>query len=235
LGETESSAGSHNQATAFAQCVALRTQEHSEMDRHLFDRRRLLRQAALAASAMFSPPRSNAAEPAGVVEDVRGEAFAEANSVRRMLAQAAPLFLNEEVGTGHDSRLGMRLGRDTILRLGQEARVKIDRFLVDAGGEITLEAGPLLFDRPGPRGSDSTRIRTPFGLIAVRGTRFFAGPSSGRFGVFVERGIVAVTAARRQVVLHSGEGTDFDSPGAAPTPVKRWQPPRIRAAFESVE
>src|SRR5579863_8204817 len=139
--------------------------------KHLLDRRRLLRQAAWAASAMLPAPWANAAEPAGMVEDVRGEAFAEADSVRRMLAQAAPLFLNDEVGTGHDSRLGMRLGRDTILRLGQEARVKIDRFLVDAGGEITLEAGPLLFDRPSSQRPESTRIRAPFGLIAVRGTR----------------------------------------------------------------
>jgi len=203
--------------------------------RHLVNRRRLLRQAAWAATAMLPAAWSNAAEPAGVVEDVRGEAFAEAGSVHRTLAQAAPLFLNDEVGTGHDSRLGMRLGRNTMLRLGEDARVKIDRFLVDAGGEITLESGPLLFDRPRSQRPDSTRIRTPFGLIAVRGTRLFAGPSNARFGVFVERGIVAVTARGRQVVLHAGEGTDFDAPGAAPTPAKPWLPPRIRAAFASVE
>jgi ferric-dicitrate binding protein FerR (iron transport regulator) len=78
------------------------------------------------------------------------------------------------------------------------------------------------------------RIRSPFALIAVRGTRFFAGPSNGRFGVFVERGSVAVMAAGQQVVLHDGEGTDVSSPGARPTPVRRWQPPRIRAALASV-
>ena len=169
-----------------------------------------------------------------MVEEVRGQAFAEANSVRRTLAQAAPLFLDEQVGTGSQSRLQMRLGRDTVVRLGEEARIKIDRYLVNAGGEITLQAGPLLFDRPSVRTPEPMQVRTPYGLIAVRGTRFFAGPSNGRFGVFVERGSVAVTAAGARVVLKSGEGTDIEAPGGRPTPVKRWQPPRIRAALDSV-
>ena len=89
----------------------------------------------------------------------------------------------------------MRLGRDTILKLGERARLIIDRYLVDAGGEINLESGPLLFDRPVGAPPASLQIRSLFGLIAVRGTRFFAGPSNGVFGVFVERGNIIVSAA----------------------------------------
>jgi hypothetical protein len=207
----------------------------TEPGRRLLDRRLLLRFAASAPALVLAVRRSGAAEPAGVVEEVKGEAFAEADSVRRTLAQAAALFLDEQVGTGSQSRLQMRLGRDTVLRLGEAARIKIDRYLVNAGGEITLQAGPLLFDRPSARAPEPMQIRTPYGLIAVRGTRFFAGPSNGVFGVFVARGTVAVTAAGARVVLRSGEGTDIASPGAPPTAVKRWQPPRIRAAFDSVE
>jgi hypothetical protein len=87
---------------------------------------------------------------------------------------------------------------------------------------------------PFPNGSFDIQIRSPFALIAVRGTRVFAGPSNGPFGIFVERGVVTVTGGGQQVVLHSGEGTDFFTPGSAPTPVKRWQPPHIRAALASV-
>jgi hypothetical protein len=210
------------------------TMESGQMFRPL-DRRSLLRWAASASTFVIAAPKSNAAEPAGVVEEIKGEAFAEANSVRRTLAQAAALFLDEQVSTASQSRLQMRLGRDTVLRLGEEARIKIDRYLVNAGGEITLQAGPLLFDRPSVRAPEPMQIRTPFGLIAVRGTRFFAGASNGVFGVFVERGSVAVTAAGARVVLRSGEGTDIASPGVRPSAVKRWQPPRIRAAFASVE
>jgi ferric-dicitrate binding protein FerR (iron transport regulator) len=195
-------------------------------------RRWLLYQGALVLPFILGGVPARAAERVGSVEEVKGEVFAELDAVRRTLDRAASIFLGDEVATGVASRLGMRLGRDTRIRLGEQARLKIDRFLVDAGGEMTLRSGPLLFDRPPRRAG--VQIRSPFALIAVRGTRFFAGPSNDRFGVFVARGSVAVTAAGQQVILREGEGTDIVSPGTPPTPVKRWGPERIRAALASV-
>ena len=196
------------------------------------NRRWFLRHGALALPFILALRPACAVERVGAVEDVTGEAFAELESVRRTLARAAPVFLSEEVMTGVASRLGMRLGRDTTVRLGEQARLKIDRFLVDAGGEMTLRSGPLLFDGQPRRAR--VQIRSPFALIAVRGTRFFAGPSNDRFGVFVARGSVTVTSAGQQVILREGEGTDIAWPGTPPTPVKRWSPERIRAALASV-
>jgi ferric-dicitrate binding protein FerR (iron transport regulator) len=204
-----------------------------EIKRDRFRNRRwLLRNGALALPFILALRPALAVERVGSVEEVTGEAFAELESVRRALDRAAPVFLSEEVMTGVASRLGMRLGRDTTVRLGEQARLKIDRFLVDAGGEMTLRSGPLLFDGQPRRAG--VQIRSPFALIAVRGTRFFAGPSNDRFGVFVVRGSVAVSAAGRQVMLRQGEGTDIASPGTPPTPVKRWADERIRAALASV-
>jgi len=188
------------------------------------NRRWLLRHAALAVPLILVGIPARAVERVGSVEDVKGEAFAELEAVRRTLDRAAPVFLGDEVATGVASRLGMRLGRDTTIRIGEQAQLKIDRFLVDAGGEMTLRSGPLLFDRPRRSARAAVQIRSPFALIAVRGTRFFAGPSNGRFGVFVARGSVAVSSAGQQVILRDGEGTDFVSPGTPPTPVKRWAP-----------
>jgi ferric-dicitrate binding protein FerR (iron transport regulator) len=105
----------------------------------------------------------------------------------------------------------------------------------NAGGEITLQSGPILFSRPAGSTPARMQIKSSFGLIAVRGTRFFAGPSAGVFGVFVERGSVAVSGAGTRVVLRAGQGTNIASPGAAPTPPAQWKPERIRTAFESVE
>jgi ferric-dicitrate binding protein FerR (iron transport regulator) len=197
------------------------------------NRRWLLRHGAPALPFILADIPASAAERVGSVEDVKGEAFAELDAARRTLDPAAPVFLGDEVATGIASRLGMRLGGDTIVRLGEQARLKIDRFLVDAGGDMTLRSGPLLFDRP-PGRAPAAVIRSPFALIAVRGTQFFAGPSNGRFSVFVARGSVAVISAGQQVILREGEGTDFVSPGTPPTPVKRWAPERIRAALASV-
>lgn len=199
---------------------------------HLHDRRWLLYCGALALPFVVALRLARAAEQVGSVEGVTGDAFAELESVRRMLDRAAPIFLNEEVATGVASRLAIRLGRNTMVRLGEQARLKIDRYIVDAGGEMTLRSGPMLFDGQPRRAG--VQVRSPFALIAVRGTRFFAGPSNDRFGVFVARGSVRVSAAGQQVTLHEGEGTDVLSPGATPTPVKRWGSERIRAAFASV-
>jgi hypothetical protein len=198
----------------------------------LRNRRWLLRYGAVALPFVVALGPARAAEQVGSVEDVTGEAFAELESVRRTLNRAVPIFLNEEVVTGAASRLTMRLGSNTTVRLGEQARLRIDRFLVDAGGEMTLRSGPMLFDGQPRRAG--VQVRSPFALIAVRGTRFFAGPSNDRFGVFVARGSVTVSAAGQQVILREGEGTDMVSPGAPPTPIKRWAPERIRAALASV-
>jgi ferric-dicitrate binding protein FerR (iron transport regulator) len=196
------------------------------------NRRWLLRGAALALPFALGFGPACAVEQVGAVEDVKGEAFGELDSVRRTLDAAAPVFLSEEVETGVSSRLGMRLGRNTTVRLGEQARLKVDRFLVNAGGAMTLSSGPMLFDENARHGA--LQIRSPFALIAVRGTRFFAGPSNNLFGVFVARGAVTVTAAGQQVVVREGEGTDIAAPGSPPTPVKRWAPERVRAALASV-
>jgi hypothetical protein len=199
------------------------------------DRRRFLHLATVPLALLLADAaHAESQDSAGAVEDLKGEAFAEKDAKRRALERAAPLFIQDQVGTGVASRLTMRLGRDTTLKLGERARLVLDRYLVDAGGEISLESGPLLFDRPRPNPKAPVRIRSSFGLIAVRGTRFFAGPSNNVFGVFVARGSVAVSAAGRRVVLRAGEGTDIARPGAPPTPPKRWGEPRIRAALASV-
>ena len=199
----------------------------------MVDRRTLLGILATAVGGRASLAQAQTTERAGMVTEVKGDAFAESQNQRRTLEQSAALFIKDTVGTGADARLTMRLGKDTTLHLGQLARLTIDRFLINAGGDITLDAGPMLFDSPAGRRSP-LQIHSSFGLIAVRGTRFFAGPSNGVFGVFVERGSVAVSAAGVQVVVGEGQGTNIARPGDAPTPPAAWGGPRINAAMQSV-
>jgi len=198
--------------------------------------RRSLLGAGLATFGLFisRDAQAEAAQRAGAVEFVKGEAFAEVSAARRALDRNAPVFLGDQCGTGPESRLGMQLGGSTRLRLGEKARITIDRYLVNVGGELTLHSGPMLFDRAAGAAPSAIQIRSPFGLIAVRGTRFFAGPSRAVFGVFVARGAVTVTAGFGSVTLHAGEGTDIRHPGDAPAPPSRWGAPRIREALASV-
>ena len=175
-----------------------------------------------------------AAEPAGEVQSARGECYAQTAAERRPLSPTAAVFVGDAVRTGVQSALGLHLGQATELRLGAESHLRIDRFLVNAGGLLVLERGALLYDHDTSGGSADVAVRTPFGLLAVRGTRFFAGPSNGVFGVFVERGAVLVVGAYTAVLVTDGNGTDIASPGAEPTPAHPWGAARIAAAMALV-
>ncbi len=178
---------------------------------------------------------ARAADRAGEVESSRGECFALAAAARRALAPSAAVFVGDTVGTGDAAALALRLGTATEVRLGQKARLRIDRFLINAGGVLELEQGGMLFDHDTAKaGATNVAIRSPFGLIAIRGTRFFAGPSNGVFGVFVQRGSVMVVGAYQAVIVEAGMGTNIARANMEPTAPAPWGAARISAAMASV-
>jgi hypothetical protein len=185
-------------------------------------------------AAYLTPLAAMAAEHAGAVETVRGDCYALAAAKRRALAPAADVFIGDAVGTGAQSALALRLGSDTQIKLGADSRLRIDRFLVNAGGVLVLDNGAMVYDHPPAASAAELTVRTPFGLVAVRGTKFFAGPSNGPFGVFVERGSVVVVGRSTFVTLTDGMGTDVSAPGGEPTPPHAWGAARIAAAMASV-
>jgi hypothetical protein len=178
--------------------------------------------------------RALAAEPAGAVETSRGECYALTAMERRALAPAAAVFVGDAVGTGVRSALSMHLGTATQVKLGAEAQLRIDRFVMNAGGVLVLERGGMLYDHDTNAGPSDVTVRGPFGLVAVRGTRFFAGPSNGVFGVFVERGAVMVVGVYTAVLLLAGQGTNIARPGDEPTSPTKWGAARIASAMASV-
>jgi hypothetical protein len=200
----------------------------------------LCRRGVLAggpAGLLVSHRAAAEAATAGHVEDIKGQVTAELASQRRVLTPRADVFIGDDVATAESSRAALLLGRDTSLRLGANARVRIDRFIVDAGGVLTLEEGPLLLDKASDSVAGALQVRGSFGLITIRGTAVFVGPGRGPSGVgiFVVHGIVDVAAGGLEFVLQSGEGTDIAGPGAMPTAPVAWGAPRIRAALASVD
>jgi hypothetical protein len=171
----------------------------------------------------------------GHVEALRGRATAEAGrGARRDLVPPMPVFDGDLVATAEESRLTLRLGEAMEVRLGANVRLKIDRFLPRTGGTLVLERGAMLLDRREGADAPGVAVRSPFGLIAVRGTRFWGGPSNNVFGVFVERGVVLVVGANQAVEVLPGFGADIRAPGEPPTNLVRWGRPRIEAALASV-
>jgi hypothetical protein len=89
--------------------------------------------------------------PAGTIEALRGNAFAEGPKPRRALQPKAQVFIGDMIETAVNSALTMHLGKATIVKLGALAKFRIDNFVVDAGGTFDLDQGPMLIDHNGGR------------------------------------------------------------------------------------
>jgi hypothetical protein len=188
---------------------------------------------ALTAALALAPQALAGPAQAGLVDEVSGSATATSNQKMRPLAPRDDVFIGDEVATAALSRARLALGRDTAVRLGENASLRIDKYLLDAGGVLTVGGGALLLDKTPSKGP--TRLRGAFGLISVRGTRVFARPSNGVIGVLVVHGVVDLRSGGVTVTLHDGEGSDVAAPGARPTPPKKWGAARVQAALASVE
>ena len=199
-----------------------------------FVRQRTFFILAILASSFIAVAQASAADAAGDVEDLKGSAFADAGQQHRSLDKSSPLYVGDRVSTRASSRLTMRLGTDTTIKLGANTQLVIDKFLSKTGGEISLVSGPLLFDRPPGARRLPMQIRSPYAVMAVRGTQFFVDASNGVFGVFVKEGTLEVSAAGSKVRLSAGQGTNVQMPGAAPTAPVNWGQSRIDSAYASV-
>jgi ferric-dicitrate binding protein FerR (iron transport regulator) len=171
----------------------------------------------------------------GIVAELKGQALAELNEQRRNLDFNSSVFLGDRLRTAEDSRLAVLLAEKTRLRLGANTTVTVDRFIADAGGELSLGSGAILIEAPLNSLPKGLAVESPFALIAVRGTVFFAGPINGVFGVFVKSGSVNVTAAGKTVRLRKGEGTDIAEAGDPPGAVKKWGKAKIDKALAMVQ
>lgn len=195
--------------------------------------RRDLLAGAVTSTAAFSLP-AMAAEKVGAVSSLAGKALAVGAAGQRELSSGADVFLADVIKTTIGTRAELKLGQRTRLMLGGSTELRIVRYLVDAGGDIDLMAGAIEFERTGKPASTELRVRSAYGLIGVRGTKFFAGRSDGVFGVFVSNGAVSFSGGGRTVVIQTGEGSGIREPGAQPSTPSKWAPERVQAALKRV-
>lgn len=201
-----------------------------DFHRDLIDRRALLGGVAAWGAAA----QAFAANATGAVESATGASTAVARGVSRALATGAEVFVGDLVNTTEFARLVMKLGAATRVHMGPSVKLRIDRYLADKAGELRFENGPVLVDRPDNQPHMDLKLRSPFGLVALRGTRVFAGPSNGVFGVFVQRGAVDLTAGGKTVRIAAGQGADVKVPGGPPSNPTAWGQERIVNALISV-
>ncbi|MCZ4090465.1 FecR family protein [Sinorhizobium psoraleae] len=169
----------------------------------------------------------------GKAEKIRGNVRRRQGGDEARLAVGGSVLDNDYVLTSTNSFADLALSETRIL-LGPQTELLIDSFIAEQGGTLELGLGRMVFDRPEGLSKVDVAVRTAFGMIGVRGTKFFCGPSRAAFAVFVERGAVSVEGGGVTRTVTAGQGVDFDRPGAAPSEPTNWGQARIRQAYASV-
>jgi ferric-dicitrate binding protein FerR (iron transport regulator) len=198
--------------------------------------RRFVLKGAIAGASLILPwrPGMAAGDAVGSVKRAQGSALLRRGDGELTAAAGTDILAKDVALTGDQpSRLLLQFGGETIVRLGANSVFEIERFVAGLAQSLQLQQGAAFIEHDSQKTPDLT-LRTPYALLAARGTRFFAGPSNGVFGVFVQSGVVDVETSAGKLTLSTGEGTDIAAPGEAPTAPKRWKPPRIRNALASV-
>ena len=144
------------------------------------DLRRLA--AALAtALALLAPAAQAQGEPVGYVKTVTGDAWVVTSGQMAKAAPGMPVMAGSELHTMAGATLGIALKDDTSLSLGPNTQLRVEEFayapaegklglvMAMARGTLAYVSGIIAKLRP-----EAVQLRTPSGIIGVRGTEFAA-------------------------------------------------------------
>lgn len=199
----------------------------------LIGRRTFIAGCAATMGGLVAGP-GRASTVIGTAADIRGDVQRKRLQTEEGLSAGAEIMDKDRVATGADGFADLTLEGDTRILLGNQTELLIDSFIANQGGTMELGMGQMVFDRPEGLPKIDLTLRTTFGMIGVRGTKFFCGPTKGVFGVFVEHGQVAVEGAGVTELVGPGEGVEIAHPGAAPNKPVKWKEARIVEAYASV-
>jgi hypothetical protein len=158
-------------------------------------------------------------------------------------AVGTEVHMNDRLRTGPEARLQVTFVDDTVLTLGENANVVIDRYVYNPGqgtGEVSLTAtrAALRFTtgKLNQLPNKNITVTTPVAALAVRGTDFWAGIVDYQYGVLLLQGNLNVSNSLGAVNLLPGQGTDFapslKDPEAPGTPYK-WPPDKVARALST--
>ena len=192
--------------------------------------------ASLFTCAVIS---SALAADVGQVDRAQGICYGTVGVETQALASGSPIELEQTVATEAGARLELVFLDDTKLTLGENAKLRIDRFIYaprTTRTSVRLAAIGAFRFVSGARGGESdVAIVTPVATIGVRGTDFWAGPIDGAYGVLLLEGAVDVANGAGSATLDEpGEGVNFTGPGAAPGAVTQWPQDKVSRALASV-
>lgn len=201
------------------------------------------------AAALAAAPASAQGVPAtiGIAAAVRGaiKAVAPGAAVGRVVSSGKPLYLNDHVTTGPDSRLQIILLDETVFTIGPNSDMVLDEFVYDPGtgnGKVSAQIlkGNFRFvtGKVAQKTPSNMKVALPVGTIGIRGTMvagsvdgssaqvLLVGPGPQNDAQERPGGITVTNGAGSVDIAASGYGTTIGG-GGAPTPSVRFTPAQI--------
>ena len=193
---------------------------------------------AIAGGGLLLAARPGLTAQSGIGQVTRrsGEAAAIRGSVIVALAPGDPVFVDDILRTGPESRLLISCGDGLQITIGPATELALRRFVTDQpGGALEVVLGLLhgiarLLGTAIP-GGRTIEIDTRTAVASVRSTQWLLESTDKGTGVLSIEGAVTVLAlAGGQVVLQPGQGTDVP-PGGPPKAPAPWGEARRRDAI----
>jgi hypothetical protein len=141
------------------------------------------------------------------------------------------------VSTGEAARLEVNFTDNTLLTLGEKAKLTLDKYVFSGTIKFgVIGAFRFLSGQVSKLASSDVSVTTPAATVGIRGTEFWGGPIDDQaLGVFLIEGAVSVSnAAGEQILSQPGQRTNIATPGAAPRPVPFWPPDKVTRAIATV-
>jgi hypothetical protein len=141
--------------------------------------------AALAAVLVIASAQA-AEPPAGMVKTTKGKATIEREGKQSPASTGASLMPSDRVITGADGSVGITLRDETLLAVGPNSNVWLEKYAFDPTshegaldatvkrGTLGVISGKLPKQSPG-----AVQFRTPTSILGVRGTEFVIDVKDG--------------------------------------------------------
>ena len=133
----------------------------------------------LIAALAMSLPALAVANDVGVVKVSRGVATLERSGQRLPAPAGTKVREGDVVVTGIDGSVGITFGDNSLLSIGPDSSLAIDRFAFDATThkgtfESSLHRGTLaaVSGKIAKQSPDAMKVHTPAAVLGVRGTEF---------------------------------------------------------------
>ncbi|MGE0093276.1 MAG: FecR domain-containing protein [Alphaproteobacteria bacterium] len=187
---------------------------------------------------------SEAAERAGTVTRIKGEASAAAaGAPPRPLSEGAEIFAGDEVKTGAATRLEITMVDDAKLTLGDNSRLVIDAYVFQpqakkGNGALRVVEGVFraTSGKIGKLEGAPFRVGMPAATLGIRGTEFWGEvKDAGLLVALLDgKGVFLENRAGRVEITRKGYATTIASPDAKPSAPFKLTDDQVKAALATV-